>query len=350
MVQWATGNVGRHALRAILERPALELVGVRVYDPAKVGRDAGTLTGGEPVGVRAVGSMDEVLALRPDCVVYTALDPAREAVDADTGALADICVLLAAGCDVVATTPAYCVYPQAGPPGALARLEAACATGASTFFGSGTSPGFTTDLWPITFARFCHRVDRVWVLESLSMREYSSAGLMGAMGFGLPPGVEAPMDRSNVPANLPSSGRGTSIRMVADAVGLPVDRMTYRRETAVADRPVEAAVGTIEPGGVVAMRLTFTGWAGDCEAVVHEFVWRLDDDVRPDWPSGDRTLLRIDGDPTMESELVARTTFDSRRTPSLLAAMGAVNAIPAVRAAGPGVCTALELPILRPRT
>ena len=45
VIQWGTGNVGTHALRAIIERDDLELVGLRVYSPDKVGKDAGELVG-----------------------------------------------------------------------------------------------------------------------------------------------------------------------------------------------------------------------------------------------------------------------------------------------------------------
>ena len=40
-MQWATGNVGRHTLAGIDARPDLELVGVWVSNPDKVGQDAG---------------------------------------------------------------------------------------------------------------------------------------------------------------------------------------------------------------------------------------------------------------------------------------------------------------------
>ena len=43
VVQWATGPVGRHALRAVVDHPELEVVGVFVYADDKVGRDAGDL-------------------------------------------------------------------------------------------------------------------------------------------------------------------------------------------------------------------------------------------------------------------------------------------------------------------
>jgi 2,4-diaminopentanoate dehydrogenase len=47
-VGWSTGWVGKLAIRAIAHRPDLELVGVWVHSPEKVGVDAGTLAGIEP--------------------------------------------------------------------------------------------------------------------------------------------------------------------------------------------------------------------------------------------------------------------------------------------------------------
>ncbi|HEX2212870.1 MAG TPA: hypothetical protein VHH12_05355 [Mycobacterium sp.] len=67
VVQWATGNIGRKALRGIIEHPAMTLAGVHVYDPAKVGRDAGELCGVDSVGVRATGRLEDVLAVSADC-------------------------------------------------------------------------------------------------------------------------------------------------------------------------------------------------------------------------------------------------------------------------------------------
>ena len=61
VIQWGLGNVGRHSLRSILDRPELELVGLRVYNPAKVGRDAGELIGQEPVGVIGRDDSDRFL-------------------------------------------------------------------------------------------------------------------------------------------------------------------------------------------------------------------------------------------------------------------------------------------------
>src|SRR5262245_1211124 len=70
VVQWATGNIGTRSLRTVIEHPSLELVGLYVHSPAKVGRDAGELCGLGPVGVTATDKIDDVLALKADCVLY----------------------------------------------------------------------------------------------------------------------------------------------------------------------------------------------------------------------------------------------------------------------------------------
>jgi hypothetical protein len=48
---WSTGGVGANAIDAIRRRPDLELVGVWVHSPDKVGKDVGELAGGEPLGM-----------------------------------------------------------------------------------------------------------------------------------------------------------------------------------------------------------------------------------------------------------------------------------------------------------
>lgn len=63
VVQWATGNIGTRALASVIEHPAMDLVGVRVYGASKVGVDAGLLCGlGRPVGVKATQDVEEILA------------------------------------------------------------------------------------------------------------------------------------------------------------------------------------------------------------------------------------------------------------------------------------------------
>ena len=84
VVQWATCNIGTRALRAVIEHPRLDLVGVRVTNPDKVGRDAGTLCGLDPTGVVATGELEDVLALRPQERDHVGLDGRGRRVGSDT--------------------------------------------------------------------------------------------------------------------------------------------------------------------------------------------------------------------------------------------------------------------------
>src|ERR1700730_1632540 len=78
VIQWGTGNAGRLALRAIIERPDLTLVGVHAHSPEKVGRDAAELCGlDEPTGVTATADVDALLGVAPDCVSYMAQGETR---------------------------------------------------------------------------------------------------------------------------------------------------------------------------------------------------------------------------------------------------------------------------------
>ena len=77
VVQWATGTTGRLALRAVIEASDLELVGVRVYDADKVGRDAGDLAGCATTGVVATDRADDILALGADVVLVSSAGERR---------------------------------------------------------------------------------------------------------------------------------------------------------------------------------------------------------------------------------------------------------------------------------
>ena len=82
VVQWATGSVGVAAIKAVLEHPELELAGCWVHSDAKAGKDVGEIVGAGPLGVVATDSIDDILALEADAVIYAPLLPNLEEVTA----------------------------------------------------------------------------------------------------------------------------------------------------------------------------------------------------------------------------------------------------------------------------
>ena len=91
--QVATGNVGSEMIKRIGHQPDLELVGLHCYSPDKVGRDAGEIVGIDPIGVVATGTVEEILAARPDCVTFHGVFPDPDLYEQ----------ILEAGIDIVTT-------------------------------------------------------------------------------------------------------------------------------------------------------------------------------------------------------------------------------------------------------
>ena len=121
VIQWSTGNVGRHALRLMARHPDLELVGLWVHSPDKAGRDAGELVGIEPLGIAATNDADALLALDADCVCYTATADLRP-----QEAIADMARILQSGKNVVSSSVVPLVWPQHVDPEMRRPLEEAC--------------------------------------------------------------------------------------------------------------------------------------------------------------------------------------------------------------------------------
>ena len=340
VIQWGTGNVGTHSLRAIIERPDLDLVGLKVYGDHKAGRDAGELVGLPKTGVTASIDVDEILAIDADCVVYNALGMTKgdvvEPVD-------DICLLLSHGYNVVSSAVERAIYPKALPPELRARLEQACAKGGSSFLGAGVNPGFTMDLWPVYMSRLSRRIDRINIVEVCDMRNYDSVENIGFMGFGKT--LDEIGDRNmRIEGSDEVTPFYSSVLMVSDALRFPLTAVRFENEYALATKRLRVAAGVIEPGTVAVVKMRYVAESGGRDVLVNEWVWRTTDAVKPEWGVGEYWSMTVEGDPAMSCRIEASTHYDSKRIVSLVVATNAVNSIPALCDATSGVKSALDLP------
>jgi 4-hydroxy-tetrahydrodipicolinate reductase len=256
--------------------------------------------------------------------------------------LDNICMLLRRGYNVTSTAIDFLIYPPSAPPEMLQRVEAACAEGGTTFFGSGVNPGFTMDLWPMTMSRLSRRIDRIRVVETLDMRNHTSASIMSFIGFGKRPDEPSMLD--DMHSDPARSVAYSSMLLCADALRIELEDYRYEREVGLAETTFEITSGTIKAGTVAVVKLKFTGVAHGRDVLVDEFVWRVTDDVKPEWGTGEFWTMEIEGDPAMRCVVEASTTFDSGRIVSLTVATAALNAIPTVCDATPGVKSVLDLP------
>jgi 4-hydroxy-tetrahydrodipicolinate reductase len=344
VVQWGSGNVGKHALRSIIQRPDMELVGLRVYNPEKVGMDAGEIVGFPPVGIVATDDPEAIMNLDADCVNYNPLGGTLgSSLDSQLGdPLDDISRLLEAGFNVTSSAIDLLVYPKGSSEEIQSRLEKACEAGQSTFFESGVNPGFTMDLWPITMSRLSRTIDRIEITETLDMVAYTSTSAMKFMGFGQDPDLPSPLD--DMHGSKESSPFYTSILMTADALRFELEDFHYEREVGLATDTIEIPFGTIEAGTIAVVKMTVTGIGKGRPVLVNHWVWRCSDEVRPEWGLGESWAMTIEGDPEMSCTVEAKTKHDSKRIVSLTVATAVVNAIPSVCDAPWGVRSVLDLP------
>jgi hypothetical protein len=110
VVQWATGNVGRHAV--------------------------------------------EILALEADCLLYMAQGEMNP-----TSALDDVCHLLESGKNVISTAVTGLIYPASMGGGVVDRLRASCERGRSSFHGTGIEPGWAAEVLPLTMSGLFQLLD-----------------------------------------------------------------------------------------------------------------------------------------------------------------------------------------------
>lgn len=349
---WSTGGIGSIAIRTLHQRPGHDLVGVWVHSADKVGKDAGVLAGGDPIGVAATNDVDSLLALRPDCIVYAASAPDREST-----AVPDYVRFLKAGVNVVSTSTSRAVYPPTFEPW-RAQLEEAAEAGGASFYVSGLEPGFAADQLPLALATQSSAIRSVYAAEIAIYDDYPvKFVMMDAMGFGLP------LDSKPLiatPGSIAGSW-GSSLHLMADAFGLKLDEVRESYERVATDRTLEVACGTIEAGTCGAMRIRAIGIVEGREALIVEHVNRMARDIAPHWPNADGHVayhVRIEGVPDIDNMMTLSVRDPAKAGISgmpggaggmVATAMRVVNAIPYVVEARPGLLSSLDLPLTVPR-
>ena len=341
VVQWTTGNVGKSSVQAIAANPTLELVGCYAWSPEKVGRDVGELCGIAPLGVLATNDVDELLALKPDCVVYNPMW-----LDTD-----ELVRILSAGVNVVATA-AFITGHNLGA--GRDRIAEACTRGSATMFGTGVSPGFA-ELLAIVAATVCDRVDKVTINEAADTTFYDSPATEIPVGFG------KPIDHPDLQA---MTAEGTAVfseavRLVADALGVELDEIACEAEYAQTTADLDLGSWTIPAGCVAGVAASWKGSVGDTVVVELNVRWRKGQTLEPDWKiDQEGWVIQIDGRPTVTlnvgflppPDFEAETIADFMVLGHIMTAMPPINAIPAVVAAAPGIATYNDLHLVLPAT
>ncbi len=334
VIQWTTGNIGRRSLHAIIERDDMELVGVFAHSADKLDTDASELCGrSEPTGVLATNDISELLALRPDACCYNPLWPNVD----------ELVQLLEAGVNVVST--AAWITGTKLPRAELARIEEACRAGGSTMFGSGAHPGVTNAV-ALVLSSACETVDEIRITESVDCSTYRSAGTQTAMGFSQDPSTPGLAES----VRRESEVFAESAAMMADALGVTIDKFTFDVDFTAATDDTDLGFMTIPKGTVASVFGYHRGWAGDRNIVNVGFNWTMGDHVTPPKPLANGHVIQVFGMPNMRT-VIHCLPPKNHGNPETWMEMGMIytalpvtNAVPMIVDAPPGIVTLAQLP------
>jgi hypothetical protein len=324
--------MGRTALRRVIDHPDLELVGVYVYDPRKVGVDAGEIARRPPTGVRATNRIEDIIALHPDVVLHMSrITLPYEQQNAD------VAVLLAAGSNVISTAgfhhPACHGLAYAGP------LLEACKRGESTLAGVGLNPGFIAEQVATLLTGLCAQ------LQSIACYEIADASSMpapefvfGLMGFGADP-AQRNVTREPI-ATMYGELFMEVLHAVADATGSHVASLTPEHAVTLAPREMQIRAGTIAQGTVAATQWRWRARLESGVEVLHSVTWTADPAMHgASHREAAAWRIEIHGRPNVKATIALEDPDPA--APHMRAAVDAtvavaVHAIPTVCAAPPG--------------
>ena len=342
--QVATGNVGTEMIRRIRRHPDLELVGLHCYSADKIGRDAGEIVGVDPIGVIATGTIDEIIAAKPDCVTFHGVFPDVDLYER----------VLEAGINIVTTADwitghhRNANHPHPSGKKESEVIEAACRRGGSTFYGTGMNPGLAQIL-TVVHSTDVTDIEHVLCKESVDVSCHHSVDTWVEVGYG------RPVDDPAVPGMLEKYTRvfEDAVRFMADCLRIELDEVRFEYELGACTKDVDLGWYKLPAGSLGGCYLKYVGIAGGVPRVEMHLEWQMTPFTEPRWDIQACYITKIEGDPCIYSKhMILPKPGTDFSDPAAFASVGmtitgmpALNAIPAVVAAEPGVITSADLPL-----
>jgi hypothetical protein len=333
VIQWATGGMGKNILRALIDHPEMELVGVYVYSAGKSGQDAGTIARRPETGVLATNRVEDILALDADAVVHAArISPPYGSHDAD------LIRLLESGKNVISingfTHPAHWGGER------LVALQAACKKGRTSLMGAGLNPGFVGEQLATVATGVCSAVDHIGIVESVSCLPVRNADyVFKVLGFGADPAEVNPNNPSFGPAASLNGMYEEVLAAMAQHLGMDLEKVITEHQAFPATKEIVAMAGVVPAGSVGHYRWRWRGIVGGKPRLTMTIHWymetaHLDEAEPPLW------TVKIEGQPgiSLRVDMQKRAGDTSPTSAEQIAVAGTViNAIPIVCTAPPGV-------------
>jgi hypothetical protein len=142
--------------------------------------------------------------------------------------------------------------------------------------------------------------------------------------------------------------------VIADALGIEIDERIVEAEFAVAKNDINLSWMNFPKGTVAGQRNTWRGLVDGRSVIELTVVWKMGNELEPNWEGPEGYLVEIQGEPSIRSVI----QLEQPKNPELsrekhrmdlvmiASAMPPLHAIPLVCRARPGILTYRDLPLM----
>lgn len=341
VIVWGLGNVGRVAIRMIMEKKSLELVGAIDVDPNKVGKDAGEIFGFGKTGVTVTDDVDKVFALDAD-VILDYMPFVRDEhgegdrINCKAKSATDICRALRAKKNVITTIPI--TYCKERKPELYKMINDCAKENGVTYLPYGLLPGAYASYIPMVLSSIVGRVDKITV-QSGEDDQHNTSGWVSVFGYGkLPKDHPCEWLKDDI-----ISYYGSAVSEMGERLGFQFDDIKNTHEVVTSPVDMHTDFCAINKGTIFAHVFTMSGFVKGEEKVTLRYVHKVCDNIVSNPPI--TNMIQIDGLPSLHMELEGMIPMEESFVTS---AAPTISAIPATVEAGPGWKQAMDLGTIIP--
>lgn len=321
------GQMGSGIARLIAEKSGLQLVGAFGRRKEHFGLDLGPVIGlNRDLQIPIAADLDQaIISCQPQIAIHATCSRLADGFD-------EIATLIRHGVSVISIAEEM-AFPDCASPAQADALHRLALKHGAAVLGTGVNPGFVLDVLVIALTGVCANIESISATRINDLSPYGPT-VLRSQGVGLTPEqFNAGLREGTVVGHI---GFQESIRMIAGAVGWEISRIVESREPIIAQTARQTAFVKVAPGSAAGCLHQATAYCGDTAVItlVHP------QQVQPEIEGGET------GD-TIEIHGLPNIRFTgSPEIPGGTATIAlAVNMIPHLLNAGPGMHTMAELPV-----
>jgi len=322
-----TGQMGSGIARLLLDKPGLMLVGAYGKRKDRAGMDLGTAIGlDRELGIVVSGELSGLIRqTRPQVAIQATCSRLADARE-------ELLTLMRGGVNVISIAEEM-AYPAASSRSAAEELNRLAVEHGVAMLGTGINPGFVLDLLVITLTGVCADVKSITARRINDLSPYGPS-VLRTQGVGLTPAAfQEGLEDGSVVGHF---GFSQSIHMLAHRLGWQIERIEEHREPIISQVRRETSFVTVAPGQAAGCLHTAVAFHRGKPVItlIHP------QQVHP----------QLEGIETGDSiEIIGTPNVRLVGTPEIPGGLGtvalAVNMIPRVLSAPPGLYSMADLPV-----